>query len=61
MRTLWKGGKTKTREGTSMSAAHASGTIALGLAVNSIGRVGEDVGLPSNQQGQGLIDALATV
>jgi hypothetical protein len=60
--SLTTGGKTRTLSGTSMSAAHASGVIALGLSVsNGLGPVGRDIGLPQTQQGQGLIDALLTV
>jgi hypothetical protein len=60
--SLTKGGRTKVLSGTSMSAAHASGVIALGLSMpNFLGPVGRDIGLPDTQQGQGLIDALLTV
>jgi subtilisin len=59
--SLWRGGGTKTLEGTSMSTAFASGVAALGLSAGSLGAQGRDIGLPSNQQGMGLIDALLTV
>ena len=59
--SLWKGGGTRTDSGTSMSTAHVSGVAALMYSAQSLGVGAIDIGLPYEQQGFGLVDALTTV
>jgi len=50
-----------TKSGTSMASPHMAGVAALMLSSNSLGFVADDIGLASFEQGNGLINALATV
>ena len=47
--------------GTSMASPHVAGVVALWLSSGSLGLVGEDINLQPYFQGNGLIDADATV
>ena len=47
--------------GTSMASPHVAGVAALMVASGRTQLLGDDIGLPAEQQGQGLINALSTV
>lgn len=59
--STYKGNTYATLSGTSMASPHVSGVVALWISSASLGLVATDIGLTIEMQGQGFIDALATV